>query len=314
MRLPWGRAPRAALSSPVTVLVAVVTGLVVAFVAASTVFHVSASGSAAVRYVSEKRCPDDTGLSIERGGGSYFAPTVESPLGIPDEVIRETAARHGLDLVRQTRYASTLPLSVDGHGVDGRLVARDGAQQHVRPTAGGATTEGVWVPAELAEKFGVEVGDELVVGTKAGPMALPVTAVYPTITEPVDGFWCSQRSEVIKLIAIPEGQIRPPVVLVAPETMDRLVAGGLVVQAERIQITASRLPTDRESAVRHAAAVAAVRAELEPRLHGRDAVEQATINDRAAYPAASGDRALQAVGGSLVPLTGIALLVGLAAV
>jgi len=321
MRLAWGRAPRAALGSPVTVLVAVVTGLVVAFVAASTVFHVSASGSAAVQYVTAKRCPDESGLSIERGGRGLFATHQPDGLSERMEILTASARRNGLDTVRRTRYAAALPMTVGGKDAEGRLVARDGAQERIRPLSGGGT-DGVWLPSQLAETFGASVGDELVLATDAGPVRLPVTAVYPTLSEPLDDFWCSQRSEVIKLVGVPERTIRPSVLLVSPELMSRLVADGLPVFIDRVQLAPAALPKDRAGAERLAAGVAAVRAEVEAMDLDRPVLAdgrsrtftQTTLGDRAAYPAASAGRAQQAVGSSLLPLTLTSLLVGLAAV
>lgn len=321
MRLPWSRAPRAALSSPVTVSVAVVTGAVVAFVAAGTVFHVSSTGAAAVQYLNDRRCADDSGVLIERTSRGFFAAAISDGLDAVNRQLHAAAARHDLDLVRRTRFGSQLPMTIGGRTVEGRLAARDGAQQHVRPVAGGGT-DGAWIPDELAQRFGVGVGDELVVDRQPDQLRVPVTAVYPTINEPVDEFWCSQRRDVVKLLLVPDSRIKPPMVLVSPELMDRLTAAGLPVEMDRLQVTSSRLPANRDEAERHAAAVTGFLDDVEamhlnePRFDqsGRRITATTNIGDRAAYPAASAQRAQRAVAASLLPLTGVSLLVGLAGV
>src|SRR5215207_9512717 len=114
VRLPWSRAPRAALSSLVTVAVAVVTGAVVAFIAAGTVFHVSSSGSAAVQYVNGRRCSDESGLRVERSMSGLFGRAIVGGLDPAVDRMRESAGRHGLDLVRRSRFGSQLPMTVAG--------------------------------------------------------------------------------------------------------------------------------------------------------------------------------------------------------
>lgn len=221
MALPWRRAPRAALASPVTVVVAVVTGLVVAFVAAATVFHVSASGSAAVGHIAGNRCADDSGLVFYERRGRRGSLERRDWIGENRAAIVDAARRRGLDVVRRPRYSAD-PMTSGGGSVNARLVARDGALPRIAPLAGGQG-EGAWIPDYLGANYGLGVGSVLTLATPAGAVDVPVVAVYRGFTDPVDPFWCSQRTDVVPNRSAP-GELEAAV-LVSPELMDRFVAG-----------------------------------------------------------------------------------------
>ena len=300
------RAPRAALSSPLTVLVAMVTGAVVAFVAAGTVFHVSASGSAATQYVVGTRCADDTGLVMQYSR-SIFPGRSAADLDGVLPAVRDAAGRHGLDVMRHARYAVSPAVAVHDQPIEVQFVSRDGAFEHLRPTAGGGTA-GAWVPADLAQQYGVRPGDTLSVDTPSGRRELPVAAVYPALTDPLDAYWCSQRAFLVPN-PLSDTPALPAIVLPA-DLMDSLVGPDLpMVAAEVVQVTSGRPPRTSTEAARHADRVAALRADVGPLVTGKLKME-----NKAALQAATGPRAHRAIGESLLPLSGVSLLVGLGAV
>jgi len=313
----------AGLASPITALVAGVLGMVIAFVAAGTVFHVSASGSAALHEVVGKRCPDTTGVVISHASRGFFASTIGdvSALDRTHERLRAAAAEHGLDRSRRSRYANRVPITSGrgGEEIYARLVTSDGVLDHVRPLAGGGV-DGVWMPSHLAELHGIEPGDALTVGT----FTTRVAAIYPTITDPVDDYWCSQRSEIIPLLLVGDLPTPPPPILVAPELMDAAVAGGVPIQVDQLLVYPSRPPVTTGDADRLAAATQAFRDEAESAMaeHVPGDVYQfpprtlggRSVSDTATFPAQTGHAAQLAVGTSLAPLAVISLLVGLGAV
>ncbi|HEY0640829.1 MAG TPA: hypothetical protein VGD67_24625, partial [Pseudonocardiaceae bacterium] len=283
-------APLAALVSPLTMLVAVVAGAVVAFVAAGTVFHVSASGSAATGYVLDNRCADDTGLVAD---AHYYADRPAVPLGPSLPAIREAAAAQGLDVVRRTRYAEP-PVTVRGEPVAARLVARDGATDHLRPIAGGSGP-GAWVPPEL----GLTPGDSI---TVAGAV-VPVAAVYPALTDPLDDYWCAERSQLVPNTL---ADTAPAALIVVP---DAVLDAITPLTGETVRITAGRPARTSAEAAAHAARVADVAGRV------RGIVGQPLrIDDHAALLGRTGPQAHRAVTESLLPLSGVSLLIGLGAV
>lgn len=318
--LPWRRAPRAGLSSPVTAVVAVVLGLVVAFVAAGTVFHVSASGSAALQHVVGRRCPDSTGLAISHASRGFFASSVghRSALDGTESQLRAAAAESGLDRSRRSRFAARVPITSGDQEIYARLMASDGVFDRVRPTAGGGT-DGVWVSEHLAQLHGLRPGDPFVVGS----FATRVAAVYPTITDPVDGYWCSQRSEVLPLLLVGDLPTPPPPIIVSDELMDAAVAAGVPIQVDQLLLYPTRLPADTGEADLLAARTATFRDRAEHLMaqdHGdfdplqRRPAGTRAISDTTTFPARIGHAAQAAVGTSLLPLALISLLVGLCAV
>jgi putative ABC transport system permease protein len=307
VKLPWLRAPRAGLASPITALVAVSTGLVLAFIAAGTVSYVSATGSAAVQYVVGRRCPDNTGVILASNARNFGPERVSGPASTPMPALRDAAARHGLDLVRRSRYAQPA-ITVEGREVTAQLLARHGAFEHLRPTSGGGTV-GAWVPANVAQAHQLRPGSVLTLTTTTGAQQqLPVAAIYPTFVEPLDDYWCSQRADIIPPLLAQSP--KPPTIVVPDEVMDGLVAAdSMVAVTDRLQVTGSRPADSRTAADERASAVAAFRADA-ARILG----SSVAFDDQAAFPAATGQRAQRAVRDSLLPLSGISLLVGLAAV
>lgn len=321
-RLPWRRAPRAGLSSPATAGVALLLGMVVAFIAAGTVFHVSASGSAALQNVIGKRCPDSTGVAVSHASRGFFANSVGGRRSLLDgshERIRAAAAEQGLDRSRRSRIAAQVPITGAREEIYARLVTSEGLLDHLRPIAGGGA-DGLWMSTHLAKLHDLQVGDRLVVGR----FETKVAAIYPTIKDPVDEYWCSQRSEILPLLLVGDLPVPPPPVFVSGELMDGALAAGVPVQVDQLLLWPSRTPADTTEAERLAAATEVIRAEareltseqlaVDHPLGQRTAPGSGAVSDTAAYPARIGRAAQVSVGTSLLPLTMISLLVGLAAV
>jgi putative ABC transport system permease protein len=289
-------------------LVAVVTGAVVAFVGAATVFHVSASGSAATQYVVGTRCPDDNGVLIRYSRDLTSGRQLIDLRGVLPEV-RDLAARHGLDLVRHARYVQPLAIAAGDQPLQAQLLARDGAFEHLRPTAGGGTA-GAWVPDDLARRYGVQPGGVLTVDTPSGRRQLPVAATYLRLGDPLDGYWCSQRRWIVPnpLSAAPE----LATIVVSAGLMDSLVgteADLAMVTEDVLQVTSASPARTGTQAAEHARRIQAAGVELLPAVAGKFKIE-----DRSVLQTKTGPRAHRAVAESLLPLSGVTLLVGLGAV
>jgi putative ABC transport system permease protein len=297
---------------------ALVLGVVMAFVASGTVFHVSGSGSGALQTVIGKRCPESTGVTVTHASRGYFAGSLShgSALDGTHARLREMAVEHGLDRSRRSRYAAQVPITSGTQEIYARLVTSDGVLDHVRPSAGGGA-DGVWMPSHLAQLHGVGPGDPLTIGS----FTTKVAAVYPTITDPVDEYWCSQRSEILPMLLVGELPTPPPPVIVSNELMDAVVAAGITVQVDQLLLYPNRPPGDASEADRLAAETAAVRAEAyrvlsdarSDQVRVASMTSAGSVSDTAAFPARTGHAAQAAVGTSLLPLTLISLLVGLCA-
>ena len=321
-RLPWRRAPRAGLSSPATAGVALLLGVVVAFIAAGTVFHVSASGSAALQNLIGKRCPDSTGVTVSHASRGFFANSVGGRRSVLDgshERIRAVAAEQGLDRSRRTRIGAQVPITGSREEIYARLVTSEGLLDHLRPIAGGGA-DGLWMSTHLAKLHDLEVGDRLAVGG----FETKVAAIYPTIKDPVDEYWCSQRSEILSLLLVGDLPVPPPPVFLSGELMDAALAAGVPLQVDQLLLWSSRTPANTTEADRLAVSTEVIRAEarelaseqlvIDHPLGPRTAPGSGAVSDTAAYPARIGHAAQISVGTSLLPLTMISLLVGLAAV
>ncbi|WP_154697574.1 hypothetical protein [Lentzea guizhouensis] len=173
MQLPWRAAPRAALSSPLTLLVSIVTTLLLGFVVAAAVLHSSAAGSAALAYQQGRICPQSMHPSLD---GDRL------PL---DTAIRTATANGGLGAV----YTNIGRPDFTGLATYGRFGYRPGATEHLKVLQGGGT--GLWVPRTIATAAKVKVGDQLV------GSSLKVTAIYADLAHPVAGWWCSEAKTVV---------------------------------------------------------------------------------------------------------------------
>lgn len=172
MQLPWRAAPRAALSSPLTLLVSVVTTLLLGFVVAAAVLHSSSAGSAALAYQQSRICPDSVHPSLYGDGlplATAATMSARSPVG--------------------TVYTRIGRPDFNGLATYGRFGYRPDALSHLTVVEGGGT--GLWVPQTIATAARVRVGDRLT----GSP--LTVTAIYADLAYPVSGFWCSEAKTVV---------------------------------------------------------------------------------------------------------------------
>ncbi|MFI6094249.1 ABC transporter permease [Lentzea sp. NPDC051213] len=172
MQLPWRAAPKAALSSPLTLLVSIVTTLLLGFVVAAAVLHSSAAGGAALSYQQSRMCPHTVLPSLD-GDGMELSTAVEM------------AARSDLGAV----YTYIGRPDFNGLATYGRFGYRPGAVDHLTVLQGGGT--GLWVPQTIAIAAKVKIGDR----PAGSPLA--VTAIYADLAHPVSDWWCSESKTVV---------------------------------------------------------------------------------------------------------------------
>ncbi|WP_330277264.1 ABC transporter permease [Lentzea sp. NBC_00516] len=172
MQLPWRAAPRAALSSPLTLLVSIATTLLLGFVVAAAALHSSAAGSAALAYQQGRMCPHSVHPSLD-GDAMPLAAAVEM------------AARSDLGAA----YTHIGRPDFNGLATYGRFGYRPDALSHLTVVQGGGT--GLWVPQTIATAARVKIGDRLT------GSSLVVTAIYADLTQPVSGWWCSEAKTVV---------------------------------------------------------------------------------------------------------------------
>ncbi|SEQ32570.1 ABC transporter permease [Lentzea albida] len=172
MQLPWRAAPRAALSSPLTLLVSIATTLLLGFVVAAAALHSSAAGSAALAYQQSRMCSQSVHPSLDGDG-----------LPLPTAVSMAARSDVGGAYTRIGRP------DFNGIATWGRFGYRPDAAAHLTVVQGGGT--GLWVPQTIATAAKVRVGDRL-----TGSL-LVVSAIYADLAQPVSGWWCSEAKTVV---------------------------------------------------------------------------------------------------------------------
>ncbi|MFC6094249.1 ABC transporter permease [Saccharothrix lopnurensis] len=181
MQVPWRAAPRAALSSPLTLLVSLVTALLLGFVVAAAVMHSAASGSAAVDHQQGRLCAEALHPSVETDTDLREvarAITAFTDLAQGHPTLIGTYTRE-----RRTDFGGATTLAKFGY--------REGATDHLKVLEGGAR-DGLWVPKSIADTVGVRVG-----GRGLGGRLPPVTAIYEDVRDPLPAWWCSERHFVV---------------------------------------------------------------------------------------------------------------------
>lgn len=184
MQIPWRAAPRAALSSPLTLLVSVVTALLLSFVVAAAVLHSSASGGAAVAYAQDRLCDQllHPGLDADRG----VDPRAVNDIAAAAQ--REAGPGSALTAV----YSPVRRADLGGAETFAKFGHRDGATDHLRVLQGGSR-DGLWVPLSLTRTV-----DDFQLGRRGmGGRLPPVTAVYADVDDPLDPWWCTERQFVV---------------------------------------------------------------------------------------------------------------------
>ncbi|MBP2322780.1 putative ABC transport system permease protein [Kibdelosporangium banguiense] len=267
-----------------TVVVGLVTGLVLAFVASATAFYVSASGSAATQYVVGHRCETDNGLRLD-------ASKVDLPPSTDAEVKR-IADRYGAQTYRTRIFVAKGPADW------AYLITRDNAFDNVKVLAGG-NRDGVWIPHTVAARLKVKPGDMIAIDRQP----VLVGAVYERMTDPVSEYWCADRGQIVpKPVA---GVNDPPApFLVTSELLAKL--GPKPSIGSHVDIVANRPLQTREQID----AWAADTAEMAPQLVAALNVKPA-VTDYAALSAKSAAHTQETVREAVLPLTVISVLAGL---
>ena len=208
MQIPWKAAPRAALSSPLTLLVSVVTALLLSFVVAAAVMHSSASGSAALDYEEGRLCEQTLHPALDARGG--FTPELAN-----DAIATARAAAGDLPVLAAT-YTQIGRTDFGGKPTFARFGYREGAFDHLKVLEGGSR-DGLWVPQSIAKSTDLKLGRRGMGGTLP-----PVTAVYADINDPVEPWWCSERQFVIPLTLGKDDSVTSVVWMPSQEAFDQL--------------------------------------------------------------------------------------------
>ncbi|MEU4447586.1 ABC transporter permease [Actinosynnema sp. NPDC050801] len=182
MQIPWRAAPRAALSSPLTLLVSVVTALLLSFVVAAAVMHSAASGSAAIDYQQDRLCTEALHPSLEATGVPH--EHVPGMVRAIEESVPDRAPLIGTYLREQR-------VDFGGRPTDAKFGYRPGATDRLKVLEGGSK-DGLWVPRSIAETTDLRLGER-----GMGGRLPPVTAIYADILDPLPGWWCSERHFVV---------------------------------------------------------------------------------------------------------------------
>lgn len=270
-----------------TVIVGLVTGLVLAFVAAATVFYVSAAGSAAAQYAVDHRCVTDNGLHVGIATADFHTS---------DAAARRIAAEHGADIAYRTRvYGAMGPLDAVN------LLSRDGAFDNLKVLAGGDRT-GVWIPNDIADHFHLKPGD----GIPLNGVPARIGAVYQQVTNPLPAYWCADHS---RIVPDPLKGINgaPETLIVSSELMDELIQRNHIVPQEtHLDLNTSHPPRTATEAREWADDTAAMRSAVIQALN-----EAPAVTDYAALSARTAERTQQTVRAAVLPLTVISVLAGL---
>ncbi|TDP92213.1 ABC transporter permease [Labedaea rhizosphaerae] len=294
MQLPWKRAPRAALSGPLTVLVTMVAAVVLSFVAAAAVLHTESAAGAAVAYQESRLCQQSLATGYEMRGAEFTS--VKSML----DTAHDEGAKNGFTDTIRAVYA---PLGrVDYHGIApyARFGYRDGAFDNLKVLQGGGR-DGLWVPASFAQTAHVKLGDR-----GLGGQLPPVTAIYQDISDSATPeFWCTERPVVI--VPPLSGDGTGPVIFTPSiDTLHHLVSEDTLLTATArypVRPAPGTLAQARDLLTRSKHASRIVVAQF-----GNASFTATDAFDR---PVVVAEQAQQKVRDSTLPLIAISLLVGL---
>lgn len=187
---PWRAAPKAALSSPLTLIVAAVTSLLACFLGTAAVLQASAAGGATVAYQTGITCPDSYGPVFGKGN----IPVKDIPAFT--QAVQRHAPAHGFGTPVVGQYTNVLfgTRFDGGPGYKVRLASRDQAGLDNLTLQQGTRAPGLWLGNVLAD------GEHIGVGAKPGieGVALPpVTGVYRDLLDPPPRWWCSQQPSAV---------------------------------------------------------------------------------------------------------------------
>lgn len=288
MQIPWRAAPRAALSSPLTLVVSIATTLLLSFVVAAAVMHGSSAGSAAMTYQEGRLCEHAVHPVLD---GSTSFPAARE---VSEKAVREA----GDQPVLAGFYTGIGRPDFGGLATYGRFGYRQGATDHLTVLEGGSK-DGLWVPQSIARTARVKLGDR----GENGKLP-PVTAIYADLSQPVDQWWCSEAKHVIpnpiggdgestsviwmpsldSMAALPEDYQRTTLTLRFPQK----VLPGTIAEAEALRTRGNALLARIDAHV--------------------------TRSDYLAKPVEVARSTGDNVRSAILPLIGISLLIGLAGV
>ncbi len=193
--MPWRAAPKAALTSPLTLIIAAVTALLACFLGTAAVLQASAAGGAAVTYQSDIVCPDYYGPVFSKDN----VPAAVAPQVI--DSVRRNAPAHGFPAPVTSRYTPYL-FGTEFNGDPNYKVVlahRDQAIQGHLDVAGGSTGAGFLLGTVVAGAENIKVG--ATPSIKGTPIP-PVTGLYRDLPDPAPRWWCSQqRNAVVSRLA-----------------------------------------------------------------------------------------------------------------
>ena len=210
---PWRRAPWLLWRRPGVVLTVVASCAVVAASVAAVPLFLSSVGSATVEVQADERCPRVTGATARFRVGP--ADVVDGPV----DPFTPVADRLG----PARRWVRLEPLRLTGadpqRRIDASLLARDDVADHIEvleQTSG----DGVWITDRAAERTGLGVGDNALLGGAE----VPVVGVYRDVAgTSVDDYWCSIADLVLLEVRGADLVLPPPIVLADRATFARLV-------------------------------------------------------------------------------------------
>jgi putative ABC transport system permease protein len=208
VQIPWKAAPRAALSSPLTLLVSVVTALLLSFVVAAAVMHSSASGSAALDYEEGRLCEQTLHPALDARGGLS-----------PDQArhaIASARSNAGDQPVLAATYTQVGRTDFGGKQTFAKFGYREGAFDHVKVLEGGSR-DGLWVPQSVARTTDLKLGQR-----GMGGRLPPVTAIYADVNDPVEPWWCAERQFVIPVTLGKDDTVTTVVWMPSQESFDQL--------------------------------------------------------------------------------------------
>ncbi|MFJ9786883.1 FtsX-like permease family protein [Amycolatopsis sp. NPDC101161] len=190
MTKPWRAAPKAALTSPLTLIVAAVTALLACFLGTAAVLQASAAGGATIAYQTGITCPDSYGPVFGKGN----IPVQDIPA--LTSAVQRHAPAHGFGTPVVGQYTNVLPgtqFNGDPH-YKVRLAYRGQAGLDNLTLQQGTRAPGLWLGNVVAD------AEHIGVGAKPGIRGIalpPVTGIYRDLLDPPPRWWCSQQSGAV---------------------------------------------------------------------------------------------------------------------
>ncbi|WP_410581167.1 FtsX-like permease family protein [Amycolatopsis sp. lyj-108] len=193
--MPWRAAPRAALTSPLTLIIAAVTALLACFLGTAAILQASAAGGAAVTYQSGIACPDYYGPVFSKDN----VPAAVAPQVV--DSVRRNAPAHGFAAPVTSRYTPYLTGTEFNGDPNYKVVLahRDQALPGNLTLTDGSAGAGFWLGTVVAGAEGIKTGTTPSI---RGTPLPPVTGLYRDLADPAPRWWCSQqRNAVVSRLA-----------------------------------------------------------------------------------------------------------------